>query len=570
MNAENTQTSLEHSLNFIEEIIQADLTQGKHQSIITRFPPEPNGYLHIGHAKSICLNFGLARKFGGKTNLRFDDTNPTKEDTEYVDSIKEDINWLGFQWANEFYASDYFEQLYQWAHVLIRKGLAYVDDQTQDEIRLNRGTVTTPGKDSPWRDRSIEENADLFTRMRNGEFPDGRRVLRAKIDMSHPNMLMRDPLMYRIIHAEHHRTGNTWCIYPMYDYAHGQCDSIEQITHSVCTLEFDVHRPLYDWFIEQLDIFPSHQYEFARLNITHTVMSKRKLLELVQTGIVIGWDDPRMPTICGLRRRGYTPSAIRLFAEKVGVAKRDNVIDIALMEWCIREELNKTAPRHMAVLDPLKVIITNYPEGREEFMKAPLNPEDPSAGERLIPFSREIYIERDDFMENPPKKYFRLMPGGEVRLKYGYIIKCENIVRDNNGKLVELHCTLDPDTKPGTGTWRSVKGTIHWLSARHAIAGEVRLFDRLFTEPYMGSIPEDKDYRGYLNPDSLKIVQAYIDNQAALLANEAVSGKDDTRIRFQFERLGYFVPDYDSTPERPVFNRICILKDSFARTLNQP
>ena len=374
MNAENTQTSLEHSLNFIEEIIQADLTQGKHQSIITRFPPEPNGYLHIGHAKSICLNFGLARKFGGKTNLRFDDTNPTKEDTEYVDSIKEDINWLGFQWANEFYASDYFEQLYQWAHVLIRKGLAYVDDQTQDEIRLNRGTVTTPGKDSPWRDRSIEENADLFTRMRNGEFPDGRRVLRAKIDMSHPNMLMRDPLMYRIIHAEHHRTGNTWCIYPMYDYAHGQCDSIEQITHSVCTLEFDVHRPLYDWFIEQLDIFPSHQYEFARLNITHTVMSKRKLLELVQTGLVNGWDDPRMPTICGLRRRGYTPSAIRLFAEKVGVAKRDNVIDIALMEWCIREELNKTAPRHMAVLDPLKVIITNYPEGREEFMKAPLNP----------------------------------------------------------------------------------------------------------------------------------------------------------------------------------------------------
>lgn len=570
MNAENTQTSLERSLNFIEEIIQADLAQGKHQSIITRFPPEPNGYLHIGHAKSICLNFGLARKFGGKTNLRFDDTNPTKEDTEYVDSIKEDILWLGFQWANEFYASDYFEQLYQWAHVLIRKGLAYVDDQTHEEIRINRGTVTTPGKDSPWRNRSIEENADLFTRMRDGEFPDGNRVLRAKIDMSHPNMLMRDPLMYRIIHSEHHRTGNTWCIYPMYDYAHGQCDSIEQITHSVCTLEFDVHRPLYDWFIEQLDIFPSHQYEFARLNITHTVMSKRKLLELVQTGLVNGWDDPRMPTICGLRRRGYTPSAIRLFSEKVGVAKRDNVIDISLMEWCIREELNKTAPRHMAVLDPLKVIITNYPEGKEEFMKAPLNPEDPTAGERLIPFSRQIYIERDDFMENPPKKYFRLMPGGEVRLKYGYIIKCENIVRDNNGRPVELHCTLDPDTKPGTGTWRSVKGTIHWLSAKHAIAGEVRLFDRLFTEPYMGSIPEDKDYRDYLNPGSLKIVKAYIDNQAALMAYEALSGKDNARTRFQFERLGYFVPDYDSTPERPVFNRICTLKDSFARTLNQP
>ena len=570
MNAENTKTSLERSLNFIEEIIQADLAQGKHQSIITRFPPEPNGYLHIGHAKSICLNFGLARKFGGKTNLRFDDTNPTKEDTEYVDSIKEDILWLGFQWANEFYASDYFEQLYQWAHVLIRKGLAYVDDQTHEEIRINRGTVTTPGKDSPWRNRSIEENADLFTRMRDGEFPDGNRVLRAKIDMSHPNMLMRDPLMYRIIHSEHHRTGNNWCIYPMYDYAHGQCDSIEQITHSVCTLEFDVHRPLYDWFIEQLDIFPSHQYEFARLNITHTVMSKRKLLELVQTGLVNGWDDPRMPTICGLRRRGYTPSAIRLFSEKVGVAKRDNVIDISLMEWCIREELNKTAPRHMAVLDPLKVIITNYPEGKEEFMKAPLNPEDPTAGERLIPFSRQIYIERDDFMENPPKKYFRLMPGGEVRLKYGYIIKCENIVRDNNGRPVELHCTLDPDTKPGTGTWRSVKGTIHWLSAKHAIAGEVRLFDRLFTEPYMGSIPEDKDYRDYLNPGSLKIVKAYIDNQAALMAYEALSGKDNARTRFQFERLGYFVPDYDSTPERPVFNRICTLKDSFARTLNQP
>ena len=570
MNAENTQTSLERSLNFIEEIIQADLAQGKHQSIITRFPPEPNGYLHIGHAKSICLNFGLARKFGGKTNLRFDDTNPTKEDTEYVDSIKEDILWLGFQWANEFYASDYFEQLYQWAHVLIRKGLAYVDDQTHEEIRINRGTVTTPGKDSPWRNRSIEENADLFTRMRDGEFPDGNRVLRAKIDMSHPNMLMRDPLMYRIIHSEHHRTGNNWCIYPMYDYAHGQCDSIEQITHSVCTLEFDVHRPLYDWFIEQLDIFPSHQYEFARLNITHTVMSKRKLLELVQTGLVNGWDDPRMPTICGLRRRGYTSSAIRLFSEKVGVAKRDNVIDISLMEWCIREELNKTAPRHMAVLDPLKVIITNYPEGKEEFMKAPLNPEDPTAGERLIPFSRQIYIERDDFMENPPKKYFRLMPGGEVRLKYGYIIKCENIVRDNNGRPLELHCTLDPDTKPGTGTWRSVKGTIHWLSAKHAIAGEVRLFDRLFTEPYMGSIPEDKDYRDYLNPGSLKIVKAYIDNQAALMAYEALSGKDNARTRFQFERLGYFVPDYDSTPERPVFNRICTLKDSFARTLNQP
>ncbi|HNR28218.1 MAG TPA: glutamine--tRNA ligase/YqeY domain fusion protein [Bacteroidales bacterium] len=569
MNAENTQTSEERPLNFIEEIIQEDLAQGKHKSIITRFPPEPNGYLHIGHAKSICLNFGLARKFGGKTNLRFDDTNPIKEDTEYVDSIKDDIQWLGFQWANEFYASDYFEQLYQWALVLINKGLAYVDDQTQEEIRLNRGTITTPGTDSPWRNRSIEENTNLFTRMRNGEFPDGSRVLRAKIDMSHPNMLMRDPLMYRIIHAEHHRTGNAWCIYPMYDYAHGQCDSIEQITHSVCTLEFDVHRPLYDWFIEKLEIFPSHQYEFARLNITHTVMSKRKLLELVQTGLVNGWDDPRMPTICGLRRRGYTPSGIRLFSEKVGVAKRDNVIDISLMEWCIREELNKTAPRFMAVLDPLKAIITNYPEGAEEFMKAPLNPEDPGSGERLIPFSREIYIERDDFMEDPPKKYFRLRPGGEVRLKYGYIIRCNDMIRDQEGNILELHCTIDPDTKPGTGTWRSVKGTIHWLSAKHTVAGEVRLFDRLFLEPYMGSIPEDKDYREYLNPESLKIIRAFIDSQAVAMANQAVSGQDGSRIRFQFERLGYFVADYDTTKEKPVFNRICTLKDTFSKTLNQ-
>ena len=569
MNAENTQTSEERPLNFIEEIIQEDLAQGKHKSIITRFPPEPNGYLHIGHAKSICLNFGLARKFGGKTNLRFDDTNPIKEDTEYVDSIKDDIQWLGFQWANEFYASDYFEQLYQWALVLINKGLAYVDDQTQEEIRLNRGTITTPGTDSPWRNRSIEENTNLFTRMRNGEFPDGSRVLRAKIDMSHPNMLMRDPLMYRIIHAEHHRTGNAWCIYPMYDYAHGQCDSIEQITHSVCTLEFDVHRPLYDWFIEKLEIFPSHQYEFARLNITHTVMSKRKLLELVQTGLVNGWDDPRMPTICGLRRRGYTPSGIRLFSEKVGVAKRDNVIDISLMEWCIREELNKTAPRFMAVLDPLKAIITNYPEGAEEFMKAPLNPEDPGSGERLIPFFREIYIERDDFMEDPPKKYFRLRPGGEVRLKYGYIIRCNDMIRDQEGNILELHCTIDPDTKPGTGTWRSVKGTIHWLSAKHTVAGEVRLFDRLFLEPYMGSIPEDKDYREYLNPESLKIIRAFIDSQAVAMANQAVSGQDGSRIRFQFERLGYFVADYDTTKEKPVFNRICTLKDTFSKTLNQ-
>ncbi|MFA6339749.1 MAG: glutamine--tRNA ligase/YqeY domain fusion protein [Bacteroidales bacterium] len=570
MNAENTNTAQDRSLNFLEEIIQADLAAGKYQSIITRFPPEPNGYLHIGHAKSICLNFGLAIKYGGKTNLRFDDTNPTKEETEYVDSIKEDILWLGFSWAGEFYASDYFEQLYEWAHKLIKKGLAYVDDQSQEEIRLGRGTVTTPGKDSPWRDRSIEENTDLFTRMRNGEFPEGSKVLRARIDMSHPNMLMRDPLMYRIIHADHHRTGNAWCIYPMYDYAHGQCDSIETITHSICTLEFDVHRPLYDWFIEKLEIFPSHQFEFARLNITHTVMSKRKLLELVRDGLVTGWDEPRMPTICGLRRRGYTPSGIRLFAEKVGVAKRDNVIDLSLMEWCIREELNKTSPRYMAVLNPVKVILTNYPEHEEEFMTAPLNPEDPGAGERQIPFSREIYIERDDFMEDPPKKFFRLRPGGEVRLKYGYIIRCEKVIKDSSGRITEIQCTYDPDSKPGSGTWRSVKGTIHWLSGKHAVAGEVRLFDRLFTEPYMGSIPEDKDYKDYLNPDSMKVVHALIDAQAAESANRAVTGKDRTRTRIQFERSGYFVPDYDSEPGRPVFNRICTLKDSFSKTLNQP
>jgi glutaminyl-tRNA synthetase len=569
MNADIIQTGPERSLNFLEEIIHEDLTRGKYQSIITRFPPEPNGYLHIGHAKSICLNFGLALRYGGKTNLRFDDTNPTKEDTEYVDSIKEDILWLGFRWADEFYASDYFEQLYQWAHKLIRKGLAYVDDQTQEEIRLGRGTVTTPGTESPYRNRSVEENTDLFTRMRNGEFPDGSRVLRAKIDMGHPNMLMRDPIMYRIIHAEHHRTGNKWCIYPMYDYAHGQCDSIEQITHSICTLEFDVHRPLYDWFIEKLEIFPSHQYEFARLNITHTVMSKRKLLELVRAGLVSGWDDPRMPTICGLRRRGYTPSGIRLFSEKVGVAKRDNVIDISLMEWCIREELNKTAPRCMAVLDPVKVVLTNYPQEGEEYMKAPINPEDPQAGERLIPFTRELYIERDDFMEDPPKKFFRLRPGGEVRLKYGYIIRCEKVIRDKEGRITELHCSYDPETKPGASPWRSVKGTIHWLSAKYAVEGEVRLFDRLFTEPYMGNVPEDKDYKDFLNPDSLNVIKALIDNHAAGLVNKAVPGMDHTRVRIQFERLGYFVPDYDSTPDRPVFNRICTLKDSFSKTLNQ-
>ncbi|GAB1473116.1 glutamine--tRNA ligase/YqeY domain fusion protein [Bacteroidota bacterium] len=481
----------ERSLNFLEEIVENDLSSGKHKSILTRFPPEPNGYLHIGHAKSICLNFGLAQKYGGKTNLRFDDTNPTKEDVEYVDSIKEDVQWLGFQWAQELYASDYFEQLYIWAQELIKKGLAYVDNQSQEEIRLNRGTVTKPGVESPCRNRSAEENLDLFARMRAGEFEDGAMVLRAKIDMAHPNMLMRDPILYRIIHAHHHRTGDKWCIYPMYDYAHGQCDSLEQITHSICTLEFDVHRPLYDWFIEKLGIFPSKQYEFARLNLTYTVMSKRKLLELVKKGFVSGWDDPRMPTICGLRRRGYTPESIRMFADKVGVAKRDNIIDLSLLEWCVREDLNKRSGRYMVVLDPVKLVITNYPETNEEF-NANINPEDPEAGTRAIPFSKELYIEREDFMEDPPKKYFRLRPGGEVRLKYSYIIKCEEVIKDSDGVITEIRCTYDPSSRPGTGEWRSVKGTIHWVSAKHANEIEVRLFDRLFTNPEMDNLEEVK------------------------------------------------------------------------------
>lgn len=543
-------------LNFLEEIIEADLQAQRCDAVLTRFPPEPNGYLHIGHAKSICLNFGLAKQYGGKTNLRFDDTNPVKEDTEYVDSIQEDIKWLGFEWANVFYASDYFEQLYDWAVQLIKKGLAYVDDQSQEEIRLGRGTVTRPGTNSPWRDRSVEENLDLFARMRAGEFPDGSRVLRAKIDMAHPNMLMRDPLMYRIIHTSHHRTGDSWCIYPMYDYAHGQCDSIENITHSICTLEFDVHRPLYDWFIQQLGIYPSHQYEFARLNLSYTVMSKRKLLELVRLGIVSGWDDPRMPTICGLRRRGYTPLSIRNFAEKVGVAKRDNIIDLSLLEWCVREDLNKKAPRYMAVLNPLELEIINYPEDQVEWFSAPLNPEDEAAGERTMPFSRHIYIERDDFMEEAPKKYFRLKPGGEVRLKYAYIIKCEEVVKDDQGKVVKLRCTYDPTSKVGAGPWRSVKGTIHWLSQAQAAKAEVRLFDRLFTEPFMGSIPEGEDYKNYINKESLKRVEAFID--PALAAAEGPQ-------QVQFERLGYFITDPDSRPGALVYNRTATLKDTWAK-----
>jgi len=542
-------------LNFLEEIIENDLSSGRHTSVLTRFPPEPNGYLHIGHAKSICLNFGLAKQYGGKTNLRFDDTNPVKEDTEYVDSIKNDIQWLGFQWANEFYASDYFEQLYEWAVQMIKNGLAYVDDQTQEEIRAGRGTVQTPGTNSPYRDRSVEENLDLFERMKNGEFPDGSRVLRAKIDMAHPNMMFRDPLMYRIIHADHHRTGSKWCIYPMYDYAHGQCDSIENITHSICTLEFDVHRPLYDWFIEKLNIFPSHQYEFARLNLTYTVMSKRKLLELVRNNFVSGWDDPRMPTICGLRRRGYTPESIRAFAEKVGVAKRDNMIDLSLLEWCLRDDLNKRSNRYMAVLNPVKLVIDNWPADVEsEICTAPKNQENPDAGTREIAFTKELYIEREDFMEEPPKKFFRLRPGGEVRLKYSYIVKCESVVKDENGEITEIHCTYDPTTKPGNGTWRSVKGTIHWVSAQHAKKVEARIYDRLFTEADMGGIPEGKDYKAYLNPESLVVKEALV--EPALL-------EDNSGIAVQFERNGYYIKDADSTPDKLVFNKATGLKSSF-------
>lgn len=552
----NNVDAAEKQLNFIEEIIENDLASGRCKTVLTRFPPEPNGYLHIGHAKSICLNFGLAKKYGGKTNIRFDDTNPTKEDVEYVDSIKEDVKWLGFEWANEFYASDYFEQLYEWACLLIRKGLAYVDDQTQEEIRAGRGTVSTPGVNSPYRDRSVEENLMLFRQMREGKFKEGEKVLRAKIDMAHPNMLFRDPLMYRINYSRHHRTGNKWCIYPMYDFAHGQCDSIEHITHSICTLEFDVHRPLYDWFIDKLEIFPSHQYEFARLNLTYTVMSKRKLLELVRNNYVMGWDDPRMPTICGIRRRGYTPESIRLFAEKVGVAKRDNTIDLSLLEWCVREDLNKRSNRYMAVLNPVKLVITNWEQGKVEEFEAPLNPAEPDGAKRKVPFTGELYIEREDFMEEPPKKYFRLKPGGEVRLKYSYIIKCEEVIKDADGNVTEIRCTYDPSSKPGAGEWRSVKGTIHWVSIGSARKLEVRLIDKLFTEPYMDSIEEGKDYKDYLNPDSMKIVSAYA--EPALM-------EDNSGIAVQFERVGYFVKDKDSTEDNPVFNKTAALKDTFKK-----
>jgi glutaminyl-tRNA synthetase len=539
----------ERKLNFLEEIIEADLASGKVDAVMTRFPPEPNGYLHLGHAKSICLNFGLAEKYGGRTNLRYDDTNPTKEDTEYVDSIKEDIQWLGFQWDKELYASDYFDQLYQWAEELILRGLAYVDDQTQEEIRVNRGTVDKPGTPSPWRDRTPEENLKLFREMKAGKYAEGEKVLRAKIDMAHPNMMFRDPLLYRIKFAHHHRTGDKWCIYPMYDYTHGQCDSIEHITHSICTLEFDVHRPLYDWFIETLGIYPSHQYEFARLNLTYTLMSKRKLLELVQKGLVSGWDDPRMPTLCGVRRRGYTAKALRMFCDKIGVSKRDQLMDIQLLEWCVRQDLNERSNRYMVVQDPVKLTITNWPEGKVEWFDCPLNPADPEGAKRSVPFTGELLIDRADFMEDAPKKFFRLKPDGEVRLKYTYIVKCNEVIKNADGEVVELKCTYDPSPE-----YRPVKGTIHWVSAAHAKKLEVRNYDRLFTLADMSQVPEDKDYKDFLNPDSLIIGTGFA--EPALL-------DDASGIAVQFERTGYYVKDKDSTPEKPVFNKTTALKDSY-------
>ena len=547
------------SLNFLEQIVEEDLAAGKNGGrILTRFPPEPNGYLHIGHAKSICLNFGLAAKYGGQTNLRFDDTNPEKEETEYVDSIKADVKWLGFNWTNdqELYASDYFEQLYQFSVELIKKGLAYVDDQPADMIAAQKGNPTLDGEDSPFRYRKIEENLDLFARMRAGEFEDGAKVLRAKIDMAHTNMHMRDPLMYRIRHVEHHRTGNDWCIYPMYDFAHGQSDSIEEITHSICTLEFDVHRPLYDWFIEKLNIFPSQQYEFARLNLTHTVMSKRKLLQLVQEGIVSSWDDPRMPTISGLRRRGFTPVSVRNFCEKIGVGKRENLIDVGVLDFCVREDLNKSAARVMAVLDPLKVVITNYPAGQTEELSIENNPEDAESGSRIVPFSNTIYIERDDFMEEPMKKFFRLGPGLMVRLKGAYIIQCDEFVKDELGNITELHCSYFPESRSGSDTSGiTVKGVIHWVSVPHAVKVEARLYDRLLILEDASQVGDD--FKKFINPDSLTILPEIFVEPSL---KEAKIGTN-----YQFMRKGYFCLDTDSTAEHLVFNRTVGLKDSFKK-----
>lgn len=547
----------EKSLNFLEEIVEEDLKSGKYASIHTRFPPEPNGYLHIGHAKSICLNFGLADKYGGKTNLRFDDTNPVTEDTEYVDSIQEDIAWLGFHWDNVFYASDYFDKLYEFAVELIRKGLAYVDDSTPEEIAACKGTPTVPGTPTPYRSRSVEENLRLFEEMKAGQYKDGEKVLRAKIDLASPNMHMRDPIMYRIKHAHHHRTGDKWCIYPMYDFAHGQSDSLEKITHSICTLEFEVHRPLYNWFIEQLGIYPSHQYEFARLNLNYTVMSKRKLLQLVNEKYVDGWDDPRMPTISGLRRRGYTPASVRNFAERIGVQRRENIIDVGLLEFCVREDLNKTALRRMAVLDPVKLVISNYPENSFEELEGENNPEAPDhGGYRKLPFGRELWIEREDFMEVPMKKWFRLAPGAMVRLKNAYIVKCESFEKDAAGNLTTIYCTYIPESKSGNDTSGiNVKGTIHWVSAAHAITAEVRLYDRLFK---VENPAAEEDFKQSINPDSLLIVE-----KAYLEPSLADARQDEA---YQFIRKGYFSLDKKlSTPDKPIFNRTVTLKDGWSK-----
>jgi glutaminyl-tRNA synthetase len=545
--------------NFIRDIILDDLKTNKYDGRVqTRFPPEPNGYLHIGHAKAICLDFGLADEFRGHTNLRFDDTNPEKEETEYVDSIQEDVRWLGFHWDGLFYASDYFDQLYEWAVKLVKSGKAYVDDLSAEEIRKYRGTLTEAGKDSPYRNRSAEENLDLFERMRAGEFADGSRTLRAKIDMASPNLNMRDPVMYRILHAEHHRTGNKWSIYPMYDYAHGQSDSLEKVTHSMCTLEFEDHRPLYNWFIQQLGIFPSQQIEFDRLNLTHTLLSKRKLLQLVQEGRVRGWDDPRMPTLSGLRRRGYTPEAIRNFCGAIGVSKTTGSIELAMLEHFVREDLNRRAPRVMAVLRPLKVVIDNYPENQSEEMDAVNNPEDSNAGMRKVPFSRELYIEQDDFREVPPPKYYRLSPGREVRLRYGYFITCTGVVKNDKGEVIEVHCTYDPATRGGNAPdGRKVKSTIHWVSAMHAIDAEVRIYENLFSKEDPSDVEEGKDVLDNLNPNSLEVLtNAKLEPSLA----KTVAGS-----RYQFERLGYFSVDPDSKPERPVFNRTVALKDTWAK-----
>ena len=552
------------SLNFIESMIEEDLDSEKHEGkVLLRFPPEPNGYLHIGHAKSICLNFGLAENYKGNCNLRFDDTNPIKEEVEYVESIKQDIKWLGFNWGNnEYYTSDYFGQLYEWARLLIKKGLAYVEESSAEEVAATRGTPTVPGKESPYRNRPVEESLDLFERMKRGEFPDGSKVLRAKIDMASPNMHMRDPVMYRIKHAHHHRTGDEWCIYPMYDFAHGQSDFIEGITHSLCTLEFEVHRPLYDWFLDNIidedDVNSkrTRQTEFARLNLNYTVMSKRMLLQLVKEGLVNGWDDPRMPTISGLRRRGYTPASIRNFADKVGVAKRENIIDVSLLEFCVREDLNKAAQRVMGVLNPLKVTIENYPDGQSEELDAVNNPEDESMGMRKVPFSKTLYIERDDFMEDPPRKFFRLAPGREVRLRYAYYITCKEVIKDQNGEVVELICTYDPESKGGhTADGRKVKATLHWVSVEHAVESEIRLYDRLFKVENPNDFEEGESFTSNLNPDSLKIITGYVEPFV----------KDAKIEHYQFERLGYFRKDEDSLLEKPVFNRTVPLRDSWSK-----